>query len=49
LKQVMNDKNAREAKVSEAEALAAAYKAEVINAKLAGYYKEILEGSGGGF
>lgn len=41
----LNDKDAREAKKVEAQALAAEYKAEAINAKLAGYYREILEKS----
>lgn len=42
LVQVLNDRTARDAKVLEAEALAAEYKAEAINAKLAGYYREVL-------
>jgi 1,2-diacylglycerol 3-alpha-glucosyltransferase len=45
LKQILNDPAARAAKAAEAQALAAEYKAEAINAKLAGFYKEVLEGA----
>jgi len=40
--QVLNDPVARAKKVVEAEALALTYSAESINAKLAGYYEEVL-------
>jgi glycosyltransferase involved in cell wall biosynthesis len=42
LTEILNNKAALRAKVAEAEGLAAEYKAEAINAKLAGYYKEVL-------
>jgi hypothetical protein len=45
LKLAMNDAGARAAKAVEAEALAAEYKAEAINAKLAGFYQEVLAGT----
>jgi glycosyltransferase involved in cell wall biosynthesis len=44
LVQVLNDPVGREAKIADAEALAAEYRAEAINAKLAGYYREVLGG-----
>jgi glycosyltransferase involved in cell wall biosynthesis len=40
----MNDKAARDAKVPEADALSREYAAEAINAKLAGFYEEVLKG-----
>jgi glycosyltransferase involved in cell wall biosynthesis len=40
--QVLNDPAARAAKVVEAEAMAKTYAAEAINAKLAGFYDEVL-------
>ncbi len=43
LVQVLNDPAARQAKTVEAEAMAKTYAAEAINAKLAGYYREVLE------
>ncbi|HXC62974.1 MAG TPA: glycosyltransferase [bacterium] len=42
LKQILGDPEDRKAKVIEAEAMAAEYRAEAINAKLAGFYEEIL-------
>ncbi|HTB33882.1 MAG TPA: glycosyltransferase, partial [bacterium] len=45
LKQILNDPEDRKAKVIEAEAMAAEYKAEAINHKLAGFYEEILQAS----
>ena len=44
LKLAMNDPAARGAKTVEAEALAAEYRAEAINRKLAGFYEEVLSG-----
>jgi glycosyltransferase involved in cell wall biosynthesis len=43
LEKLMNDPVALKAMVPEAEALARDYKAEAINAKLAGFYEEILD------
>ena len=38
----MNDPLTRQVKVAEAQALAASYKAEAINERLAGFYQEVL-------
>ena len=40
--QVLNDPAARAKKVVEAEVMARTYSAEAINAKLAGFYEEVL-------
>jgi 1,2-diacylglycerol 3-alpha-glucosyltransferase len=42
LELVMNDPLTRQVKVAEAQALAASYKAEAINERLAGFYQEVL-------
>jgi 1,2-diacylglycerol 3-alpha-glucosyltransferase len=45
LQQLMNDPTALKGAVADAEALAGDYKAEAINAKLAGFYEEVLRDS----